>query len=172
METMGNVRGDGVVSGTIVTIKPMRQRLWFAAGCLVCAAVCWKSFLIFEGTEFGSGSLAGNQVLAALTYVFGLLLNFKYPKAASISALLASFFSLPLYLYLVFPNTFRQVWSGQWSVPYSPGERFVWDGWWITGIFVTIPVAFICVLQLTRNLRVVEPRVLDPERMKGTDDIS
>jgi len=132
-------------------MKPMRQKLLFAAGCLVCAAVCWKSFLVFEGTEFGSGSLAGNQVLAALLYLLALILTFKYPRLASISALIACFFSLPLYLYLVFPRPFRQVWPGQWSVPYVPSERFVWDGWWITGILFTILVALVCVLQLIRS---------------------
>ena len=32
-------------------MKQMRQKLFVAAGCLVCAAVCWKSFLDFEGTS-------------------------------------------------------------------------------------------------------------------------
>jgi hypothetical protein len=114
--------------------------------------MCWKSFLVFEGTEFGSGSLAGNQVLASLLYLLALILAFKYPRVASISALIASFFSLPLYLYLVFPRPFHQVWPGQWKVLYQPCEIFVWDGWWITGILATILVTLVCVLQLVRSL--------------------
>ena len=125
----------------------------FAAGCLVCAGVCWKSFLVFEGTEFGSGSLAGNQVLASLSYLLALILAFKNPRVASISALIASFSSLPLYLYLVFPLPFRQVWPGQWKMLYQPPEVFVWEGWWITGILSTILVALVCVVQLTRSGR-------------------
>lgn len=91
-------------------MKQMRQKLFVAAGCLVCAVVCWKSFLVFEGTEFGSGSLAGNQVLASLLFIVALALAFKYPRSAATSALVACVFSLPLYLYLVFPRPFRQVW--------------------------------------------------------------
>ena len=118
----------------------------------MCAVVCWKSFLVFEGTEFGSGALADNQVLATILYLLALILTFKYPRVAAISALTACFFSLPLYLYLVFPRPFRQVWPGRWSVSYLPREKFVPDAWWITGLFVTIFVAVVCVLQLTRSL--------------------
>lgn len=96
--------------------------------------------------------LAGNQILATLLYLLALILTFKYPRLASISALIACFFSLPIYLYLVFPRPFRQAWPGQWSVPYIPPEKFEWDGWWITGILVTTLVALVCVTQLTRSL--------------------
>ena len=139
------------------TMKQMRQKLLVAASCLVCAVVCWKSFLVFEGTEFGSGSLAGNQVSATLLYLLALILTFKYPRVASISALAGCVFSLPLYLYLVFPRPFREVWPGEWSVPYLPREIFVWDGWWITVIFVTILVTVVCVLQRVRSLTARNP---------------
>ena len=138
-------------------MKPMRQNLLFAAGCLVCAVVCWRSFLVFEGTEFGSGSLAGNQVLSAFLFLLALILGFKYRRAASLSALVACYFSLPLYFYLVFPRPFRQVWPGNWKELELPRAMFVWDGWWITGIFGTILVAFLCASRLIRSLRARNP---------------
>ena len=104
-------------------MRQMRQKLFVAAGCLVCAVVCWKSFLVFEGTEFGGGSLAGNQVLASFLFILMLALAFKYPRSAAISALVACVFSLPLYLYLVFPRPFRQVWPGDWKVSEMPERR-------------------------------------------------
>ncbi|MBS1857042.1 MAG: hypothetical protein JST11_16855 [Acidobacteria bacterium] len=132
----------------------MRQKLFVAAGCLVCAVVCWKSFLAFEGTEFGGGSLAGNQVLASFLFILALALSFKYPRFAAISALAACVFSLPLYLYLVFPRPFRQVWPGEWKVLELPRETFVWDGWWITGILFTVFVVCLCAGILIRSLGV------------------
>ena len=125
-------------------MKQMRQKLSVAAACLVCAVVCWKSFLVFEGTEFGSGSLAGNQVLASFLFMLALALAFKYPRSAAISALVACAFSLPLYLYLVFPRPFRQVWPGEWSLVAMPRGMLVWNGWWITGILFTVFVACPC----------------------------
>jgi hypothetical protein len=135
-------------------MKQMRQKLFVAAGCLVCAVVCWKSFLVFEGTEFGSGSLAGNQVLASLLFIVALALAFKYPRSAATSALVACVFSLPLYLYLVFPRPFRQVWPGEWKVLEMPRETFIWDGWWITGILFTVFVACLCAGILIRSMGV------------------
>lgn len=122
----------------------MRQKLLAAAGCVVCAAVSWRSFLKFEGTEFGGGSLAGNQVLVSFLFVVALILTFKYPRSAAIGALAACIISLPLYLYLVFPSPFRQVWPGRWKAITLPREIFVWDGWWITGIVFTVFVACLC----------------------------
>ena len=106
------------------TMKQMRQKLLAAAGFLVCAVVCWRSLVAFEGTEFGGGTLARNQGLAALLYLLlALILTFQYPRIAAVSALIACYFSLPLYLYLVFPRPFREVWPGKWSVPLCPTKR-------------------------------------------------
>lgn len=133
--------------------KQTGQKLLAAAGCVVCALVCLRSFLVFEGTEFGGGSLAGNQVLSALLFLVALILTFKFSRMASIIPLVASYFSLPLYLYLVFPRPFRQVWRGNWSNPVLPRETFVWNGWWVAGILVTTLVIFWCVVQLVRSFR-------------------
>jgi hypothetical protein len=109
---------------------------------------------MFEGTEFGSGSLAGNQVLASLLFIVALILIFKYPRVAAITALVACFFSLPLYLHLVFPHPFRQVWPSEWKVLALPRETFIWDGWLTTGILVTVFVTYACGRSLTRSLTV------------------
>ena len=103
-----------------------------------------EEFSGFRRDEFGSGTLAGNQVLASFLFILALALGFKYPRSAAISALVACVFSLPLYLYLVFPRPFRQVWPGEWKVLEMPRETFIWDGWWITGILFTVFVACLC----------------------------
>ena len=135
----------------------MKQESLVAACCLVCAAVCWKSFLAFEGTEFGSGSLAGNQIFASLLFVAALVLTFKYPRSAAVSALVACVLSLPLYLYLVFPRPFRRVWPGQWKVRELPSQAFVWDGWWTAGILSVGFAACVGSLILVRSLTSRKP---------------
>jgi hypothetical protein len=107
---------------------------------------------MFEGTEFGGGSLAGNQVLASFLFVLAAVLVFKFPRSAAISALVACYFSLPLYFYLVFPRPFRLVWPGEWAVIELPRERFVWNSWWVVGILSTVLVAYIFARSLVRSL--------------------
>ena len=135
-------------------MERMRQKLLFAASCLMCTVVCWRSDLIFGGTEFGSGSLAGDEIFTGFLFLLAPILAFRYPRAAAIIALAACVDSLPLYLYLVFPRPFRQVWPGQWKVLELPRETFIWDGWWITGILVIVVVGYICCSSLIRSLTV------------------
>ena len=138
----------------------MRQKLLFAAGCLVCAVVGLRSVVVFAGSEFGSGELAGNQILAAPLFLLAVILIFRFATTTWILALVGSYFSLPLYLYLVFPRPFREVWPGKWAVLELPHETFVWNGWWITGIVATVLVTFWGAAQLIQRLRTRKfPRV-------------
>ena len=133
-------------------MKLMRQKLLFAASCLVCTVVCLRSVLMFEGTEFGGGSLAGDEGLGAFVFIVAATLIHKYPRSAALSGLAATYFSLPLFLYLVFPRPFREVFTGNWSVYELPRERFKWDVWWITGILLMVVIAYICCGILIRSL--------------------
>jgi len=99
---------------------------------------------MFEGTEFGGGTLARFSDDGAVLFVLAPILTFKYPRVAAVSALVACVLFLPLYLYLVFPRPFRQVWHGQWKVVALPRETFIWDGWWITGILSALVVVYTC----------------------------
>lgn len=113
----------------------LRQKLLLAIACLVCCVVGIKSFSVWEGTEFGSGTLAGNKDVGLLLFIAAMIVVFKYPDVASVIALVACRLSLPLYLYFVFPRPFRLAWPGPWKVYFIPNENFKWDGWWITGLF-------------------------------------
>jgi len=48
---------------------------------------------MFEGTEFGGGTLARYSDDGALLFVLALILTFKFPRAAAASALVAVGFS-------------------------------------------------------------------------------
>ena len=107
---------------------------------------------MFGGTEFGSGSLAGDEGIGGLLFMLAASLIFKYPRIAAGSGLVASYLSLPLYVYLVFPRPFRQVFRGNWSVPDLPREEFVWDGCWIAGILFMVVVTCLCCHILIRSI--------------------
>ena len=83
--------------------------------------------MMFDGTEFGAGVLAGNSFGGGLLLLLAALLVFRYPRVASAIGLLACLLFPPLYLYLLFPRPFRKVWPGEWSVPALPRESFVWN---------------------------------------------
>ena len=107
---------------------------------------------MFGGTEFGSGSLAGDEGLGGLLFILAAILIFKYPRIAPVSGLAAAYLSLPLFVYLVFPRPFRQVFPGNWSVPDLPREKFVWDGWWAAGILLMVGVTCFCSSILIRSI--------------------
>ena len=112
----------------------MQRKLVFAAACFLCMVVYLRSNWIFDGTEFGGGTLCLNNDRGFLAFALALILILRYPAVAAGSALVGCFLSAPLYLYLVFPRPFRQVWGGEWKVQ-SP-EIFVYEPWWIAGILL------------------------------------
>lgn len=111
-----------------------------------------RRILAFDGTEFGGGTLARHEGAGSLLLILAMSLIFRYPRVAAASGLAVSYFSLPLFLYLVFPRPFRQVWGGSWSVPELPRETFVWNGWWAAGILFILDVCCICCGALMRSL--------------------
>jgi len=50
------------------------------------------------------------------------------------------------------PRPFRQAFTGNWKVIELPREKFIWDGWWIAGILLTLVVVYICCMILIRSL--------------------
>ena len=96
----------------------VRQQRLFIIGCLVCLALSWRSFLVFEGTEFGGGTLARNNAFGAWLFLAAVVLVLRYQLLASVTSLIACVYSLPLYLYLLFPLL---IWSLKYVV--AP-ERF------------------------------------------------
>jgi len=94
----------------------------------VCGCVL-EERLDVQWDRVGAGTLARNEGLGGLLFLLAPILAFKLPRAAAISRLVACFVSLPLFLYLVFPRPFRQVWPGLWKGSDFRGKRsFGMDG--------------------------------------------
>jgi len=108
----------------------------------------------FGDPEFAWGALAGNQSLAIPLFLTAPFLMRKRPWAAALSMLAACWWSLPVYVYLLFPRPFREywpVWPSRWESPVVPKETFVWNSWWATGLLVNLIGASLAVVLLARR---------------------
>src|SRR5215469_8885572 len=118
-----------------------KEKVWQAAGCLLCAAVAWRFTSDLEGTEFSGGRITGPlldmQNAGALIFFLALILTFPFRRTAAATILLAGLLCLPLYLCFTAPGPFRSIFKGEWKTPLL--ANFVWDWWSITGI---VTVAF------------------------------
>src|SRR5262249_8790181 len=87
-----------------------KQKLWQAAGCLLCAAVAWRFTSHLEGTEFSGGRITSPlldmQNAGVLLFILALILTFLSRRAAAATILLAGLLCLPLYLCFTAPGPF------------------------------------------------------------------
>ncbi len=117
--------------------KLTTQKLWLAAGCVLCAALPWKYAPGLDGTEFSGGRITGPMIdmfdIGTLLFVLALAAIFFFPRIGSAIAFLASLLCFPLYVYFTAPGPFRRIVGGEWSVALH--SNFVLAPWAIAGMF-------------------------------------
>jgi hypothetical protein len=117
-----------------------------AGGCLLCAVAAWNSSADFIGTEFGGGSITGPvldaSLIGAFLYMLALVATVALPRVAAVSAFIAALLCLPLYIYRTLPSLFVRMSGGEWKDP--PRGVFVWHGWSMTGLLVSVLVVCLC----------------------------
>jgi hypothetical protein len=142
-----------------IEMKHQQQKMWQAATCLLCAVMTWRIPATLAGGEFSGGSITGSLLTfyESSTYVFllALLLTFVYQRIAAAVALIASFFCLPLYLYVTVPGFFRRVFGGEYSTPLQ--ANFVWNRWAIIGILSVAVAVYVCLRGLVATRTVLRP---------------
>jgi hypothetical protein len=136
-------------SANVVTLGVMeklrRNEVWQAAAYLACAAVLWIRLDGFGASEFSGGRLTGRLFtiaeLGSLLFFVALFLTIFFPRVAAAVALAATLLGLPLYVYILMPGLYRQIFKGEYSGP--PQGPFVWNNWAVVGVFTLVIATFL-----------------------------
>jgi hypothetical protein len=123
--------------------KLRQQKVWQAAAYLACVGVLWIRLDDFGASEFSGGRLTEKLFtmadLGTLLFLAALLLTVFFPRVAAVVALAATLLCLPLYLYILMPGPYRQIFKGEYSVPLQ--RPFVWDNWAVVGVLSLVVAA-------------------------------
>ncbi len=128
--------------------KPSKQQLSLAARCLVCIVVGWFATFGLEG-EFTGGWLTG-PLFWANDFGFGLfalafVVTFLYPRIASAIAIVSAILCLPLYLYLVAPVPFSDIFAFGHPFSIRPSDGVHWISWATAGILALTINVYVCI---------------------------
>ena len=133
--------------------KLSKNQVWQAAAYLACAGAFWIRLDGFGASEFSSGRISGKLFtiadLGSLLFIVALLVTIYFPRVAAAIALAATLLGLPLYLYIVMPGPYRQIFKGEYSVPLQ--RPFVWNNWAVVGILSLVIAAFLSLHSLSKK---------------------
>lgn len=122
-----------------------------SGSCASCAIGGWIFAGVFEGSEFGSGSVTGPLLRAhevsLLLFAVAAVLTFSRRRLAAAIGTLAGVLAVPLYAYVTAPGPCRALIRGVYSVPYR--SRFEWNSLAVAGLGVTAVALYICLRVLT-----------------------
>jgi hypothetical protein len=128
--------------------KPHEQQLWLAGTCLACVVVALRNTDGLEGTEFSGGWLTGPLLsmadIGAVLFVLALIVTFWYHRIAAAVGLASSLLCLPLYLYLIAPVPFTQIFGSGHEFKVRQIGGFHWDTWAIAGVLTLAVTTYIC----------------------------
>jgi len=135
-------------------LKRLLPRLLLFVAYLLCAYWVLGDPYDLAGSEFTGGWLTGRLLSLNFAGFFlfagAALLVLVFPRISAVTAIVACFLCLPLYLYFVFPRMFRLIFRGEWSVPLLP-PYFVADKWAIESIVTLVLAASLSVYILRRR---------------------
>lgn len=131
----------------------MKGSLLNAGVVLVCIVMLFQYGTGLENSEFSGGSITGVLLrlydAGLLLFVPVLLLTLFFPRIAAVLGLFATLLSLPVFLYVAFPATFRYFFPGNYSVPLIPG--YFPDKWTILGLIMLAMALLLNVRTLSRQ---------------------
>jgi hypothetical protein len=133
--------------------KLSKKQVWQAAAYLACAGVLWIRLDGFGASEFSGGRITGELFtiadLGSLLFIVALLVTIYFPRVAAAIALAATVLGLPVYLYIVMPGPYRQIFKGEYSVPLQ--RPFVWNNWAVVGVLSLVIAAFLSLQSLSKG---------------------
>ena len=101
----------------------------------------WHGFgVVDEASEFTGGSVTGTLFfmgdLAFIFFVLAALVATYSTKIRAVIALAAILLCLPLYLYVLMPGPYHQIFKGEYSVPLA--RPIVWNTWAVVGVLTLL----------------------------------
>lgn len=136
--------------------KPAMQQVWQAISCLLCVLFALKITVRLEGTELSGGWLTGPLLsmadIGTLLFVLALIVTFVYPRIAAVVGLASSLLCLPLYLFLVAPVPFNQVFGFGPEFELRPSPGFHWKKWTVTGLLTLAVTSVLCVRRIAAHI--------------------
>lgn len=128
--------------------KPGSQQISLAASCFMCAISALRNTKGLEGTEFSGGWLTGPLLslieAGIVLFAIAFIATFFFPRIAAGVALLSSILCLPLYLYLIAPLHFNQIFGSEHEFKVPPGKDFHVDVWALAGLLILAVTVFLC----------------------------
>jgi hypothetical protein len=133
--------------------KLSKNKVWQAAAYLACAGVLWIRLDTFGASEFSGGRITGKLFtmadLGSSLFLTALLLTILFPRVAAAFALAATLLCLPLYLYILMPGPYWQIFKGEYSVPLQ--RPLVWSTWAVVGVLSLVTAAFLSLHSLSKR---------------------
>ena len=141
-------------------MRPQKQQSWLALSCFACVVVVLRNTSRFEGTEFSGGWLTGPLLsmanIGAVLFVLALIVTFLAPYIAGVLGLASSLLCLPLYLYLVAPVPFTEIFGFGHQFKAQPSGGSHWEPWAIGGVLTLAGTTYVCLrgLAVTSGSRI------------------
>jgi len=142
--------------------KPDIQQVGQAGSFLLCVLLALRITSGLEATEFSGGWLTGPLLsmedIGAALFIVVVVLTFVFPRVAAVIGLASSVLCLPLYLFLIAPDPFAQIFARghEFKVQSAPG--FHWHMWPVTGTLVLAVTFYVCVHGLVPTNREQMPQ--------------
>jgi hypothetical protein len=128
--------------------KPGTNQLSLALSCLVGALVVVQNTKTLSGTEFSGGWLTGPLLsIAEIGMVLCLLafgVAFAHARVAAAIGLASSLLCLPLYLYLIAPIPFTELFRLRHEFKVQAIGGFHLDSWAIMGVLSLGATTYVC----------------------------
>ena len=137
--------------------KPDIRQAYQAGSYLICVFLTWQITSGLEGTEFSGGWLTGPLLSMADTgtalFIVSVVLTFVVPRVAAAIGLASSVLCLPLYLFLIAPVPFAQVFARGHEFKDQPAPGVHWHVWPVSGLLALAVTLCFCIRRVAATGR-------------------
>src|SRR5258708_3447084 len=135
--------------------RPDKQQIWLALSCVVSIILALCNTKGLEGTEFSGGWLTGPLLsmidIGTVLFALAFIVAFVFPRIAAAIGIVSSLLCLPLYLFLITPVRFNQIFGSGHQFKVQPGGGFNGGGWALAGVLILVVTGYVCLRYFRRH---------------------